>query len=174
MTTPKYPSARERIVSLALSVSRRMSSIESRRYSRRSRATWSFRLLAGWGFPPIFPTRRGRDLSPPQPPGQARLHRHVNVLLGKGERDLPRLDLLPDSLQGGCDPVGFPLRDDLLFPEHPHMHDASLDVVPVEENVVGDRSRELLDERVDLPVEPAAPRFLLLCHPTCSCSAAST
>ncbi len=123
----------------------------------------------------VVPAPRGvelpADLS--QPLGQDLLHRHVDVFLGKVERDLPRLDLLPDGTQGGCDPGGLFLRDDLLFPEHPRMRDASPDIVPVEKDVVGDRGRELLDERIDLPLESAAPRFLLLRHVSASFACAS-
>src|SRR3989337_1651903 len=63
ITTPKTSSARARIASLTLAISRTISSIESRRYRRRSSATWSFLLLPVCSFPPIFPSRRVRNCS---------------------------------------------------------------------------------------------------------------
>src|SRR3989304_27484 len=112
ITTPKTSSARARIASLTLAISRTISSIESRRYRRRSSATWSFLLLPVGTFPPLFPSRRGRNCSTPpggfppprgahpppalpHPPGQDLPHRQVAVLLGEVERVFPRLDILP-------------------------------------------------------------------------------
>jgi hypothetical protein len=92
---------------------------------------------------------------------QPTLDRHVDVLVGEIEGELPRFDLPADRQQGLDDPIRLGLRQDPPLPQHPRVGDAPGDVVPVEQDIVRDRSGELLDEPVGLPAESPPPRLLL-------------
>ncbi len=107
------------------------------------------------------------------PADQATLDRHVDVLVREIEGKFPGIDLPADSQQTLDDPLRLGLRQDAPLSQHPRVGDAAGDVVPVEQDVVRDRSGELLDEPVGRAVEAPPPR-LLFRHVSLSRSSAST
>ena len=91
--------------------------------------------------------------------GQQGLDIHVDILVGRGELHLSRLDIRQDFRQALPDRVLIRLGDDPLGRQHLRMGKASLDILPVEPLVKVNGGLEIVGQGIRLLAEPSAPKF---------------
>ena len=85
----------------------------------------------------------------------------MNILIEKGPRKLPSLDLLQHGFEAPYETFRFLFRNDFLLSEHPGVGDGALDVIGAEPYVEGDRGVQAPEGFRWRRTEPAAPQRLL-------------
>ena len=86
-------------------------------------------------------------------------HVHVDVLRVQRKFHLARLNVGQDILQALYDSVGILLLNDALLAQHRGVGDRSLDVLPVEPLVKGDRRVEIVHHFIGRLFKASAPKL---------------